>query len=374
MQPGRYGDGDGLFLVVTASGSKSWVCRVQKHGKRYDFGLGGVSKALLARARELVRQARIWVEAGLAPRYERKNAAGIPTFSDAAAKVFASHSKNWRNAKHNWQWLRSLEMFVFPKLGERRVSEITGPMLHDVLSEIWMTKPETARRVRQRIGVILDWAFSKGYRDSELSMKSATRGLPKQPTSSQHFAAMPYLDVPAFLPKLREKETMGRLALEFLIATAARSGEARGAVWSEIDLENRLWTIPPERMKAGREHIVPLTDHACRIVERCIQLRCVGTDLLFFGNRPRDPMSDMTLVKVLRDMGEPYTAHGFRSAFRDWASETTDFPDWVVEAALAHAVKDKTEAAYRRGPLLEKRHELMAAWSEFCLARPDTSK
>lgn len=314
----------------------------------------------------MARETRIWVEAGLDPRYERRKAAGIPTFSEAAGKVFASHSKGWRNVKHNWQWLRSLEMFVFPRIGQRRVSEITGPMVHDVLSEIWMTKPETARRVRQRIGVVLDWAFSKGYRETEISMKSVTRGLPRQPKNSQHYAAMPYSDVAAFLTRLREKGTMGRLALEFAIATAARSGEVRGVVWDEIDLENRLWTIPPDRMKAGREHIVPLTDHACRIIKRCWQLRCDGTDLIFYGAKRGVPMSDMTLVKVLRDMDEPYTPHGFRSAFRDWASETTDFPDRVVEAALAHAVKDKTEAAYRRGPLLEKRRQLTSAWCRFC--------
>lgn len=364
---GRHGDGDGLFLVVGSNGSRSWVCRVQKDGRRRDFGLGSAAKVPLARARELSRQVRSWVEAGLDPIHERRKVEGIPTFREASATVYASHSKGWRNAKHNWQWLRTLEMFVYPKLGDKRVSEITGPQVHDVLAEIWLTKPETARRVRQRIGVVLDWALSKGYRETEISMKTITRGLPRQPKGTQHYAAMPYTDVASFLIRLREKETMGRLALEFAIATAARSGEVRGALWPEIDLDQRLWTIPPHRMKAEREHVVPLSDHACRILRRCEALRIGGTDLVFPGVKHGEPMSDMTIVKVLRDMGEPFTPHGFRSAFRDWASETTDFPDRVVEAALAHAVKDKTEAAYRRGALLEKRRHLMSVWSDHCI-------
>lgn len=363
---GRHGDGDGLFLVIGTNGSRSWVCRVQKDGRRRDFGLGSAAKVSLARARELSRQVRSWVEAGLDPIHERRKVEGIPTFREASATVFASHSKGWRNAKHNWQWLRTLEMFVYPKLGDKRVSEITGPQIHDVLAEIWLTKPETARRVRQRIGVVLDWALSKGDRETEISMKTITRGLPRQPKGTQHYAAMPHADIAAFLVRLREKETMGRLALEFVIATAARSGEVRGALWREIDLEERIWTIPPERMKADREHVVALSDHGCWILRRCQVLRIAGSDLIFPGTRPNEPMSDMTIVKALRDMKETVTPHGFRSSFRDWASEITDFPDRVVEAALAHAVKDKTEAAYRRGPLLEKRRKLMSEWSSYC--------
>ncbi|WP_337180590.1 tyrosine-type recombinase/integrase [Sphingopyxis granuli] len=364
---GRHGDGDGLFLVIGSNGSRSWVCRVQKDGRRRDFGLGSAVKVPLARARDMSRQVRSWVEAGLDPRHERRKVEGIPTFREATATVYASHSKSWRNAKHNWQWLRTLEMFVYPRLGDRKVSEITGPLIHDVLAEIWLTKPETARRVRQRIGLVLDWAFSKGYRDSEAPIKAASKGLPRQPKATKHHAAMPYSAIAAFLMKLRRLETMGRLALEFAIATAARSGEVRGATWEEIDLEARLWTIPGDRMKSGREHVVTLSDHACRILRRCQELRVEGQPYIFYGTKPGQPMSDMTIVKVLRDMGEPYTPHGFRSTFRDWASETTDFPDRIAEAALAHVVKDKTEAAYRRGPLLEKRREMMAAWSAYCL-------
>jgi integrase len=199
-------------------------------------------------------------------------------------------------------------------------------MVHDVLSEIWMTKPETARRVRQRIGVVLDWAFSKGYRESELSMKSVTRGLPRQPKNSQHYAAMPVSDVSAFLTKLREKETMGSLALEFVIATAARSGEVRGAVWDEVDLESRLWTIPPERMKAGARahcsaHRPCLPDHQALLATA---LRRDGPD--FYGSKHRTPMSDMTLVKALRDMEEPFTPHGFRLPFATGRTKRQIFP------------------------------------------------
>jgi integrase len=366
-RPGRMGDGDGLFLLVQPGGSKSWVCRVQKNGNRRDFGLGSTSKVSLALARERAREIRTWVEMGLDPIFERRKAEGIPTFKEAAAKVLAAHRKTWRNEKHEGQWLRTLESYVFPYLGNVQVSEITGPMIRNVLSEIWLSKPETARRVRQRIGTVLDWAYASGYRETEAPMRAISKGLPRQPKKEGHFAAMPYAKVPAFILKLHERESFSRLALEFAILMAARSGEVRGAAWDEIDLEEKLWTIPKERMKAQREHVVPLTKPAIRIIERCAQLRLHDCPLLFPGIRRNQPMSDMTLTKLLREMKQPYTAHGFRSAFRDWASEETQHPSDVAEAALAHVVKDKTEAAYRRGNLLEKRRSLMDDWASFCV-------
>ena len=365
-QPGRLGDGDGLFLIVQPGGSKSWMVRVQKNGNRRDFGLGSASKVTLAVARERCREIRTWMELGLDPAFERRKASGIPTFKEATTKVLAAHRKTWRNEKHEGQWLRTLEAYVFPHFGNVAVSEITGPMIRNALAEIWLSKPETARRVRQRIGTVLDWAYASGYRESEAPMRALSRGLPKQPKKDGHFAAMPYAEVPAYIVKLRERESFSRLALEFAILTAARSGEVRGAMWDEFDLDAKLWTLPKGRMKAAREHVVPLCTRAIRIVERCAELRRRTCPIVFPGIRGHQPLSDMTLTKLLKEMKQPYTAHGFRSAFRDWASEETQHPGDVAEAALAHVVANKTEAAYRRGNLLEKRRQLMDDWAAYC--------
>lgn len=368
-RPGRLGDGDGLFLVVQPGDTKSWMVRVQKHGNRRDFGLGSASKISLAAARERAREVRTWMEMGLDPVFERKKAQGIPTFREAAARVLAQHRKTWRNEKHEGQWLRTLEAYVFPHIGNIQVSDITGPMIRNVLADIWLSKPETARRVRQRIGTVLDWAYASGYRESEAPMRAISKGLPRQPKKEGHYAAMPYAQVPAFVAKLRERESYSRLALEFAILTAARSGEVRGAAWEEFDLEARLWTIPKARMKASREHVVPLCARALRIIERCAELRLRECPLVFPGMRGKKPMSDMTMTKLLKEMKQPYTVHGFRSAFRDWVSEETGHAGDVAEAALAHMVRDKTEAAYRRGNLLEKRRTLMDDWAEHCCGK-----
>lgn len=369
-RPGRLGDGDGLFLVVKPNGNKNWLCRVQKHGNRRDFGLGSASKVSLALARERSREIRTWMEMGLDPLFERRKVLGIPTFREAAAKVLAAHKKTWRNEKHEGQWMATLTAYAFPHIGDVKVSEVTGPMIRNLLSEIWLSKPETARRVRQRIGTILDWAYASGFRESEAPMRAITKGLPRQPKKDGHFAAMPYADVPAFMVKLQARESFSRLALEFAILTAARSGEVRHAVWDEFDLEAKLWTIPKERMKANREHVVPLCARAVKIIERCAELRLRNGAIVFPGIRNLQPLSDMTLTKLLKEMKQPYTAHGFRSAFRDWVSEETEHPSDVAEAALAHVVANKTEAAYRRGNLLEKRRVMMDAWAAYCGKRP----
>jgi integrase len=374
-RPGLLGDGDGLFLVVGKTGSKSWIVRVQKHGRRRDIGIGSASKVPLSKARERARQVREWVEDGLDPVFEKRKAAGIPTFKEASKKVVELHRKTWRNEKHEAQWLRTLEMFAWPTLGDIRVSEITGPMIRNVLAEIWLTKPETARRVLQRIGAVLDWAYASGYRETEAPMRSISKGLPRQPKKgNQHFAAMPYAEVPAFMPQLRERESFSRLALQFAILTAARSGEVRGAAWDEADFDAALWTIPADRMKAKREHVVPLSEPALRVLRRCKQLRSGDEPLIFPGIRPRQPMSDMTLTKLLRELKVPVTVHGFRSSFRDWVSEETDVQGEVAEAALAHTVPNKTEAAYRRGSLLEKRRALMRDWARFCVGAADQAR
>jgi integrase len=362
----RVSFGDGLFRYDRPGGSSSWVCRTQKLGHRRDFGLGSCKKVSLAEARERAREIRSQLEMGLDPQFERHKREAVPTFKDAAQKVFDIHSKTWRNGKHHGQWMRTMEMYAFPQLGKIRVDRITGPMIRDVLLEIWLTKPETARRVRQRIGMVLDWAYSSGYRENEAPMRAISKGLPRQPRRDGHFPAMPYEKVPKFIQKLRARESFSRLALEFAIFTAARSGEVRGMTWDEVDLESGLWTLPRERMKAFREHVVPLSPRPLRIIRRCAQLRLRDCQYVFPGIRSNKPLSDMTLSMLMKEMGQPYTPHGFRSSFRDWVSEETNHPSDVAEAALAHMVANKTEAAYRRGNLLEKRRVMMAEWAAYC--------
>src|SRR3954452_16072171 len=276
-EPGRYSDGQGLMLVVGKDGSRKWVLRVQADGRRHDFGLGAAAQVSLAEAREVAATVRRQVKAGQDPRAERRRAREtVPTFREAALRVLEEHKPSWKNAKHAAQWLATLEQHAFPALGAVRVDKIDGPMVRDVLAEIWLTIPEPARRVRHRIGAVLDWAHAKGYRQFEAPTRSISRGLPKQPKIKEHFAALPYGDVPAFLTRLQGTDTTGetvRLAFEFLILTAGRSGEMRGARWNEIDLETRLWTIPKERMKAGKIHVVPLSARAMAILERMRELR-----------------------------------------------------------------------------------------------------
>jgi integrase len=365
--PGRYVDGDGLMLNVADGGTKSWLLRVQHEGKRREFGLGGAKDVSLAEAREKAADVRKMLRAGIDPKAEKaKRREEVPTFRKAALAVHREHKRGWKNGKHQAQWLATLEAYAFPRLGNLSVNDITGPMIRDVLADIWLEKPETARRVRQRIGTVLDYAYSKGWRAIEAPMRSVTKGLPRQPRKTGHFAAMPYNEVPALLERLRERLSMGRLALEALILTATRSGEIRGATWNELDLEAGLWSIPASRMKAGQAHVIPLSPAAVEVFKRAEALRVEGTDLVFYGQRIKRPLSDMTLLKVLRDMSLPCTVHGFRSAFRDWAAEETTLPGEVAEAALAHAIPSKVEAAYRRTDFLEKRRAMMEAWGRYC--------
>ena len=265
------------------------------------------------------------------------------------------------------QWISTLEHYAYPHFGDLLVSDIEAPLIRDALAEIWLEKPETARRVRQRVGTVLDWCFSKGYRANEAPMRSISKGLPRQPRKSGHFAAMPFVGVPAFVGKVRERSSVGRLALEFLILNASRSGEVRNAVWQEFDLKRSVWIIPAERMKMAEEHQVPLSRQALQVIERAKSFRNESSDLVFPGQRRRRPLSDMTLLKILRDMEIGVTVHGFRSSFRDWAAEETSFPGEVAESALAHAVQNRVEAAYRRTDFFEKRRKLMQEWGNFCM-------
>ena len=363
---GRYGDGEGLYLVVGKSGSKSWIVRVQKHGKRRDIGLGSASKVPLKLARERATQVRTQVEVGIDPVSERRKAAGIPTFKEAAAIVHAEHKRGWKNGKHEAQWLSTLEAYAFPYFGGTAVSELDTSAVRDALAAIWLTKPETARRLRQRINSVVDWAVAKGYREHSLALPVIDKALPKQRTRVKHHKAMAYAELPAFLQNVRSRESTGRLALEAAILTAARSGEVRLATWNEIDLESRLWTIPPNRMKAGRQHVVPLSKAAVAVFERVLKFKRGPKSLVFPGTLRDKPLSDMTLTKVLRDLGRSETVHGFRSSIRDWVAECTSFQPEIAEVALAHVNSNKTEAAYLRSDQRERRRELMDAWAVFC--------
>lgn len=367
--PGRYMDGDGLALVITAPQKGYWVLRATVNGRRRDIGLGSLDLVKLAEAREAAIDMRRDIQRGLDPVAERKRQKiEILTFKAAAKKVHAEQTASWKNGKHQDQWLNTLESYAFPKLGDRLVNDIEGPLIREVLLGIWLSKPETARRVKQRIGVVLDWAYANGMRLTEAPMRSLNRALPRQPKKDGHFAAMPYEDVPAFILHLRKRSSVTRLALEFLILTAARSGEVRGAKWSEIDLESKLWTVPADRMKVGKKHTVPLTAAAINVLERARPFYAECSDLIFPGRNVLRPLSDMTLLKVMRCAELPFTVHGFRSAFRDWAAERSSFPGEVAEAALAHTVANRVEAAYRRTDYLDKRKLLMKDWEDFAVS------
>jgi integrase len=374
-QPGRYSDGNGLILDIGKSGRGSWIVRVQVDGRRRDIGLGSLSGLSLGQARDAAAQIRRDAKAGIDVVAARKREQNIiPTFEAAALKVHTEHKAAWKNSKHQAQWIRTLEVYVFPIIGDRLVSDIEGPAIRDLLAPIWLSKPETARRVRQRIGTVLDWAYAKGYRTTEAPMRSLAKGLPRQPRKSGHFEAMPFADIPTFVASLRERMSVGRLALEFVILTATRSGEVRGCCWSEIDLNKKLWTIPASRMKTGKVHVVPLCDAAIDGLKRAEIFRTPLSDLVFPGQNPKSALSDMTLLKILRDRQLGVTVHGFRSSFRDWVAEETNYAGEIAEAALAHAIPNKVEAAYKRTDFLEKRKALMADWGNFCSSQIEALK
>jgi integrase len=368
-KPGRYADGGGLHLLVKPNGAKSWVLRLVANGRRRDFGLGSAHSVSLADARDLAAQYRKLVKAGVDPAAEKRRAArAVPTFEESALLVHTQHSPSWRNEKHGAQWINTLRDYAFPVIGKRRIDQIEVADVLKVLGPIWLTKPETARRVRQRIRTVLDWARAAGYRDTENPVGPVlAKALPRQSDRAGHHSALPYSDVPGFVERLREYEGAGevaKLAFEFLILTATRTGEVLGARWPEIDLEAKVWTVPPERMKAAREFRVPLPARAVEILNRAQEFSG-DSELVFQGARIGRPLSNMVFLMLLRRMGVEATAHGFRSAFSDWVSEATGFPAEVREMALAHSIADKTEAAYRRGDLFEKRRQLMDAWAGY---------
>lgn len=375
-QPGTYQDGDGLFLKVDKRGGASWILRVQHDGKRKDVGLGSARQLSLAQARDQANQARraIKVEHRDVLTEKKDEAAAKVTFREAACQYHADNTAGWKSEIYTRQWLASMENYAFPKLGNRPAGSIVAADIITVLAPIWQEIPETARQLRNRICAVLDYAHARGWRSTESlsgnnSLK-AGRGLPRQVKEREHRKAMPYVAVPPFLVALRRKPSFGRLALDLLILTAARSQEVRLATWAEFDLENRLWTIPAEHMKRSKAHMVPLSDAARAVLAKAGALRLAGVEHVFPGISG-GAMSDMTLLKVMRDMSEPYHVHGFRSAFTDWAANES-FPDAVVEAALAHKTPDAVQAAYRRTTYLGTpaqpgaRVKLMEEWGRFC--------
>ena len=369
-KPGRHGDGGGLYLVVDKSGAKRWVFLFRRDGTLREMGLGGLKSVTLARARELAGEARANLQAGVDPIAAKNNApVVVPTFGEEADDFIEAMKPQFRNEKHIAQWEMTLRDYAAP-LRAKRVDQITTADVLEVLKPIWLSKPETASRLRGRIERVLDAAKARGHRSGEnpaLWRGHLDKLLPKRRKLSRgHHAAMPYEDVPAFVAELRQREAMAARALEFTILTAARSGETFGATWKEIDLEAALWVVPAKRMKAGREHRVPLTPRAVEMLTELAELGAEPDAYVFPGQKEGRPLSIMSMDMILRRMKVDFTVHGFRSSFRDWAGEETSFPREVAEAALAHVVGDETERAYRRGDALEKRRRLMSAWASYC--------
>ena len=366
-KPGRYYDGNGLFLKIDPSGAKRWGQRLVIHGRQRTLGLGGCALVSLAEAREAALENRKIARAGGDPLAQRRRTTDIPTVEVAAATVIDLHRHGWKNEKHASQWQSTLRAYVFPRLGQRSVADITTADIMSIISPIWLSKPETARRVRQRISTVMKWAVAQGYRADNPAGDAIGAALPRHNGKAKsHHQALPHGEVAAAIQTVRGSGAgiVAKLAFEFLILTAARSGEVRFATWDEIDRGTATWTVPASRMKAGREHRVPLSDRALAILDE-VQALADGSGLVFPGTRTGKPLSDMTLSKLMRDRGLDAVPHGFRSSFRDWAAECTTAPPAVMEAALAHTVRDKVEAAYNRTDLFERRRALMDQWAAY---------
>ncbi len=367
-KPGLHGDGNGLYLRVTGSGSRSWMQRIVIHGHRRDLGLGSYPAIGLAQARALALANKALVTAGRDPLAERRRA-NVPTFREAAKKVYDANLPRWRNGKHTVNWWGSLELHAFPVIGEVKVDRIRRSDVLAVLEPIWAVRPETARRVRQRIRTILRWCEAHDYCAGNAAGEALNGALPPMPRLQSHHRALPYREAAEALETVdaSDASVSAKLCFRFLVLTAARSGEARGAIWDEIDEAAREWRIPAGRMKGGVQHRVPLSDAALTVLEQASQLRDDSGLVFPSPARPGRPMSDMTLTKVLRSTGlaERATVHGFRSTFRDWAAECTNAPHAVMELSLAHAVGSSVEQAYARSDLIAKRRALMDQWGSF---------
>lgn len=368
-KPGRHADGSGLYLHIAETGSKSWILRVTVKGKARTIGLGSTLDVTLAEAREKATQLRKVAKAGGDPIAERdgKDHHHVPTFREAAHQVHAEHCKAWKNGQHRSQWINTLRDFAFPVIGDMRVNVIGSNDILTVLQPIWLTKIVTAKRVKQRMKSILDWCIAKHYRETVNPVDAVWMALPKQPKKKIHHAALPYEDVTAFLSDLRacRSNAVVKIGFELLIHTACRSGEVLGARWDEVDIEKALWTIPAERIKSGVEHRVPLSNHCIELLDLA-KLFKSNSPYIFPGRGWKRPICITSFADTLRSMKRnEITVHGFRSSFRDWAAERTSASGDVCEASLAHQVRNKVEAAYRRTDLLDLRRPLMEEWSQF---------
>jgi integrase len=373
---GKFEDGGGLRLVVSGAGAKKWIFRFSIKGKRREMGLGSFPDVGLADARGKASECRQQVANGIDPiEVRRVEPEAVPTFTTCSARFIRAHRRGWKNAKHARQWVSTLKTYARPVIGWKLVDAIETKDILEILTPVWTSKTETAKRVQGRIENVLDFAAAHKYRDA--ANPARWRGhldmlLPKpsRVKTVKHHPAMPYTDVPAFMIKLLENGSVSALALRFLILTATRTSEVIEAQWSEIDLNAAVWTIPGSRMKGRREHRVPLPEAALALLETLPRIE--GNPHLFPGSRYGRPLSNMALLQLMRGMGYgvkgargDYVPHGFRSSFRDWSGEVSSFPRDVAEMALAHSIKNKVEAAYRRGDLFEKRAKMMAAWARF---------
>ncbi len=388
LPAGMHADGKGLYLHVSSTGAKSWIFRYMFRGSAREMGLGSLSTLSLAGARAERDRYRALLKNEHKDPIETRKAeeaaaaleqAKATTFKQAAERFINSKRAGWRNAKHGSQWENTLKAYVYPTFGHLSVQDIDADLVRKVLEPIWRSKPETANRVRGRIESILDYAAVlklrtgenparwRGHLDHVFPAREKVRPV-------KHHAALPYAELPAFMAALREQEGVAARALEFTILTAARTGEAIGARRNEADIREKLWTVPAARMKASKEHRVPLSARAAAILREATELQAAEDAFIFPGGRKDKPLSNMAMTAVLRRMGRgDITVHGFRSTFRDWAAERTNYPNHVVEMALAHAVGDKVEAAYRRGDLFEKRRKLMGEWATYCSTASKTS-
>ncbi len=367
-KPGRHADGGGLYLSVSNDGARRWVFLYSYAGKRRELGLGGATVVSLKDARERADSARKLVFDGVDP-IARGNEVDPKkkTFSECATGYISDHADGWRNPKHRQQWANTLKAYAEPTIGNLPVDAINIQHIKSVLDPIWKTKTETASRVRGRIEAILDWAATHGYRDPINPARwrghlANVMTSPHKLARVRHYPALPYRELPAFMAELQQRSGVGARALEFTILTAARTGETVGSRWAEIDHAQNIWSVPGDRMKAGLQHRVPLAPQAMAVLADFSK----EEDFIFLGADAKGPLSNMSMLGVLRRMRRTdLTVHGFRSTFRDWAAETTETPNEVVEMALAHTIKNKAEAAYRRGDLLDRRRELMLRWAQF---------
>jgi len=382
-RPGMYCDGGGLYLRVAEGGSKQWIYRYVTNGRPRDMGIGGTHVLTLAEARERAREASKLRLDGIDPiahKHAQRAAAAVAaasamTFRQSAEGFIRDNEASWSNAKHRLEWERSLAKYAFPVIGNLPVAAIDTPLVLKVIKPLWQRVPKTASKVRGRIDNILGWATVHHYRAGDNPARwqgHLEHALPSVQTG-EHHAAMPYAEVPAFLAKLRQQTSVPAKCLEFVILTAARLGEALGATWDEVDLDNRVWTVPASRMKAGKEHKVPLSAAAIAVLQELHAIR--QSDYVFPGAHPGKAIGHNAPLKLLNEItGTAVTVHGFRSSFRDWAAERTSFPREVAEAALAHAVPSQVEAAYKRTDFFDRRRRLMEAWSDYCSKPAATGK